>query len=957
MYNGGQAGLTFWSPNVNIFRDPRWGRGQETPGEDPAVSARYAAAYVRGLQQPYGGQHGRSHLKLAACCKHFTAYDLDRWGGTDRFHFNAVVAPQDLEDTFNVPFRACVADGKAAAVMCSYNQVNGVPTCADEGFLKGTIRGKWGLEGYIVSDCDSVDVFFNDQHYTRTTEDAVAATLRAGLDLDCGPFLAQYTESAVAKRKVSDADVDAALTNTVTVQMRLGMFDGDPAAGPFGHLGPLDVCTPAHQELALEAARQGVVLLKNEKGKHRGGVLPLRPATHRTVAVVGPHAEATVAMIGNYAGKPCGYNTPVQGVARYVHQAVHQAGCTDVACAGSSQPIAAAVDAARRADATVVVAGLDQKVEAEGLDRSSLLLPGRQAELISAVAKASKGPVILVLMSGGPIDIAFAQNDPRIAAIIWAGYPGQAGGQAIADVIFGQHNPGGKLPVTWYPQEYLQKAPMTNMAMRANPASGYPGRTYRFYTGPTIHPFGHGLSYTQFTHTLAHAPAQLTVQLAGGHAASTTTASSLLNATRSGSSSGARAVRVAHARCQGLTVPVHVDVRNIGDRDGAHTVMVYHSAPARSVAEAGAPARQLVAFEKVHVAAGGVARVEMGVGVCDGLSVAGRDGVRRIPVGEHRLVIGELTHSVTLGVEQLGSQRFLTAAGLLFAPDALRLGGSGDGAAAAAARLVHLLAFATSSLSTKARACKIENIWYPMSSSSTALHDTQGRSRPEFEGPRGEARRGAMGWAARFLAAVSFLAAGLLFAPDALRLGGPGDGDSAAATAAARLVHLLAFATAWGAGLWVTFIGGIVMFKYLPRHQFGSLQGKMFPTYFMLISVCSAISVSAFAYLHPWKTALTIERYQLGFLLSALGCNLSNLLVFTPMTVEMMMKRHKLEKDLGIGTEVGYSKNAETTKRNPGLAAMNRKFGMIHGLSSLANIMSFGSLAMHSWYLSNKLDL
>jgi len=206
--------------------------------------------------------------------------------------------------------------------------------------------------------------------------------------------------------------------------------------------------------------------------------------------------------------------------------------------------------------------------------------------------------------------------------------------------------------MTWYPQDYLQKAPMTNMAMRANPKTGYPGRTYRFYTGPTILPFGHGLSYTQFTHSLAHAPAQLTVQLAGGHAAAAA-ATSLLNATRSGGSgSSARAVRVAHARCEGLAVPVHVDVRNVGGRDGAHAVLVYHAAPRGAVA--GAPARQLVAFEKVHVPAGGVARVEMAIGVCEGLSVADRDGVRRIPVGEHSLMIGELTHSVTIGVEQLG---------------------------------------------------------------------------------------------------------------------------------------------------------------------------------------------------------------------------------------------------------------------------------------------------------------
>ncbi|KAL5204681.1 hypothetical protein ABZP36_009552 [Zizania latifolia] len=639
MYNGGQAGLTFWSPNVNIFRDPRWGRGQETPGEDPAVAGRYAAAYVRGLQQPYGGQRGHTRLKLAACCKHFTAYDLDNWAGTDRFHFNAVVSRQDLEDTFNVPFRSCVVDGGAASVMCSYNQVNGVPTCADGDFLRGTIRGRWGLAGYIVSDCDSVDVFYSDQHYTRTREDAVAATLRAGLDLDCGPFLAQYTESAVAQQKVSDADIDAAVTNTVTVQMRLGMYDGDPAAQPFGHLGPQHVCTPAHQELALEAARQSIVLLKNDR------VLPLSPAAHRTVTVVGPHSEATVAMIGNYAGKPCKYTTPLQGIGRYA-QTVHQAGCTDVACNGN-QPIDAAVDAARRGDVTIVVAGLDQKIEAEGLDRSSLLLPGRQAELISSVAKASKGPVILVLMSGGPIDIGFAQNDQRIAGILWAGYPGQAGGQAIADAIFGQHNPGGKLPVTWYRQDYLQKVPMTNMAMRANPAKGYPGRTYRFYTGPTIHPFGYGLSYTSFTHSLAHAPAQLTVRLSGHHAVSSSSLNTTAHLSRT-------AVRVAHARCEELSIPVHVDVKNTGDRDGAHTVLVYATPPEAAARGHGAPVRQLVAFEKVHVPASGTARVEMGIDVCNDLSVADRNGIRRIPVGEHSLMIGELTHSITLGLEKLG---------------------------------------------------------------------------------------------------------------------------------------------------------------------------------------------------------------------------------------------------------------------------------------------------------------
>ncbi|KAL9272796.1 putative beta-D-xylosidase 2 [Drosera capensis] len=284
MYNGGAAGLTYWSPNVNIFRDPRWGRGQETPGEDPYLAGQYAASYVRGLQ----GNDKGGRLKVAACCKHYTAYDLDNWSGFDRFHFNAKVSKQDIEDTFNVPFRACVVEGKVASVMCSYNQVNGIPTCADPKLLRGTVRGSWHLNGYIVSDCDSVGVLYDTQHFTSTPEAAAADAIRAGLNLDCGPFLGIHTGEAVRRGLLKEAEVNNALTNTLTVQMRLGMFDGEPSAQHYGHLGPSDVCKPAHQELALEAARQGIVLLKN-----RGPTLPLSRTRHRTVAVIGPHSDAT----------------------------------------------------------------------------------------------------------------------------------------------------------------------------------------------------------------------------------------------------------------------------------------------------------------------------------------------------------------------------------------------------------------------------------------------------------------------------------------------------------------------------------------------------------------------------------------------------------------------------------------------------------------------------------------
>ncbi len=213
-----------------------------------------------------------------------------------------------------------------------------------------------------------------------------------------------------------------------------------------------------------------------------------------------------------------------------------------------------------------------------------------------------------------------------------------------------------------------------------------------------------------------------------------------------------------------------------------------------------------------------------------------------------------------------------------------------------------------------------------------------------------------MGWLTRFIGAVTFLAVGVLFSPETFGSKSDG-GHSSKLTAALKLAHLLCFATAWGAALWVTFIGGIIMFKNLPRHMFGSLQSKMFPAYFSMVAVCCAVSTASFGYLHPWKSSSTAEKYQLGFLLSAFAFNLTNLLVFTPMTIEMMKQRHKVEREQNIGEEIGWSKNQEVAKVSPKLAAMNKKFGMIHGLSSLANIMSFGSLAMHSWFLAGKMDL
>ncbi|KAF8019990.1 hypothetical protein BT93_G0625 [Corymbia citriodora subsp. variegata] len=621
MHNVGLAGLTFWSPNVNIFRDPRWGRGQETPGEDPVLSSKYAAGYVRGLQQSDDGNADR--LKVAACCKHYTAYDIDNWKGVDRYHFNAVVTQQDLDDTFQPPFKSCVLDGNVASVMCSYNQVNGKPTCADPDLLAGTIRGQWKLNGYIVSDCDSVDVFYNSQHYTKTPEEAAAKAILAGLDLDCGSFLGQHTEAAVKGGLLNESAIDKAISNNFATLMRLGFFDGDPRKQLYGKLGPADVCTPSNQELAREAARQGIVLLKNTAGS-----LPLSSTAIKSLAVIGPNANVTKTMIGNYEGIPCKYVTPLQGLSAVV-STTYVAGCANVGC-GTVQTDDAK-KAAASADATVLVMGADQSIERESFDRVDLHLPGQQSLLISDVANVSKGPVILVIMSGGGMDVSFAKDNNKITSILWVGYPGEAGGAAMADVIFGDHNPSGRLPMTWYPQSYADAVPMTNMNMRPDPATGYPGRTYRFYTGPTVYSFGDGLSYSTFSHHLVQAPQLVSVPLEEGHVCRSSLCASL---------------EATGDACSDLAFDVHLRVKNVGRFGGSHTVFLFSSPP--SVHRS--PQKHLLGFEKVYLASQSEARVQFRVDVCKDLSMVDEAGRRKVALGTHVLHVGDLKHALSVRI-------------------------------------------------------------------------------------------------------------------------------------------------------------------------------------------------------------------------------------------------------------------------------------------------------------------
>ncbi|KAJ0700434.1 putative glycosidase [Helianthus annuus] len=621
MYNVGLAGLTFWSPNINIFRDPRWGRGQETPGEDPTLVSKYGVAYVQGLQERDDGDKDR--LKVGACCKHYSAYDVDSWKGFERFSFNAVVTKQDMDDTYQPPFRSCVLDGNVASVMCSFNQVNGKPTCGDPDLLTGVIRGEWKLNGYISSDCDSLDVMFKNQHWENTPEKIVADALKAGLDLNCGKFLGQHTEAAIKAGLVKESEVDRAVTNNFATLMRLGFFDGNPSKQIYGKLGPKDVCTPANQELAREAARQGIVLLKNSVGS-----LPLSPTAIKSLAVIGPNANVTKTMIGNYEGTPCKYTTPLQGLTASV-ATVYQAGCANVAC-GTAQ-VDEAKKAAAAADAVVLVMGSDLSIEAEGRDRINITLPGQQNLLITEVASVSKGPVILVIMSGGGMDIQFAKENPKVTSILWVGFPGEAGGAALADIVFGQYNPSGRLPMSWYPQSYTEKVNMTNMNMRPDPATGYPGRTYRFYKGDTVYTFGDGLSYSEFRHHLVKAPKLVSVPLEEGHVCR---------------SSKCKSIDTVEQTCKNLAFNIHLRVTNSGTMGGSHTVFLFSSPPAVH----GAPKKHMLGFQKVHLAPRQRSVVRFGVDVCKDLSLVDEVGNKKVALGQHVLHVGSLKHSLTVRI-------------------------------------------------------------------------------------------------------------------------------------------------------------------------------------------------------------------------------------------------------------------------------------------------------------------
>ncbi|KAI0673711.1 glycoside hydrolase family 3 protein [Trametes maxima] len=488
--NAGRAGLDYWTPNINPFKDPRWGRGQETPGEDPFHLSQYVYNLIVGLQ---GGLDPKPHFKVVADCKHFAAYDLDNWEGVVRYGFNAVVSQQDLSEFYLPPFQSCVRDAKVASVMCSYNAVNGIPSCANKFLLQDILRDQWGFtdDRWVTSDCDAVQNIFTPHNYTTDPAQAAADALLAGTDIDCGTFSSTYLPDALKRGLVKTADLRRAAIRQYASLVRLGYFD--PAASqPYRQLGWSDVSTPQAQQLAHTAAVEGIVLLKND------GVLPLSKRS-RKLALIGPWANATTLMQGNYQGVAPYLISPFQGAQQAGFEVEYVLG-TGVTTRDDKSGFPAAIAAAKRADVVIFAGGLDETVEREEVDRLNVTWPGNQLELVTELERVGK-PLIVAQFGGGQLDDSALQKSRAVNAIIWGGYPGQSGGAALFDIITGKAAPAGRLPITQYPAVYAEQVPMTDMSLR--PSATNPGRTYKWYSGTPVYEFGFGLHYTTFAFSWA----------------------------------------------------------------------------------------------------------------------------------------------------------------------------------------------------------------------------------------------------------------------------------------------------------------------------------------------------------------------------------------------------------------------------------------------------------------------
>jgi len=582
-------GLTFWSPNVNLFRDPRWGRGQETYGEDPYLSSRMGVSFVKGIQ----GDDPK-YLKLVATPKHYVAHSGPE---PDRHTMDLKVSKKDLYESYLPAFKACVQEGKAVSVMPAYNRMNSEPCGASKVLLEDILRGELGFNGYIVSDCGALTDMFQHHKVYETPEEASAMAINAGMDLFCIGMITvrkkkvvwKWIRGAVEQGLLTEGTINQSLKRLFTARFRLGMFD-PPEMVPYAQIPFEKNDCEEHRALALRAARESIVLLKNENN-----ILPLKKNV-KSIAVIGPNADDLDVLLGNYNGDPSRYTTFLQGIKDKLSpdtEIYYSKGCAlkDKSRDGFNE----AIEIAKKSSVIIAVLGISHHLESEegfgqesdaGGDRVHLDLPGVQEDLLKQLHATGK-PIILVLTSGSALSVNFAKEN--IPVIIQAWYPGEEGGAAIADVVFGDYNPAGRLPITFY-KSVDQLPDFLDYNME--------GRTYRYFKGEPLYSFGYGLSYTKFQYS--------NLQLSPNK----------VNPNED--------------------ISISVDVENIGQISGDEVVQVYVNNKTASIR---VPIRELQGFKRISLISGEKKTLKFTLTPYQ-FSIVNEDGKRFIEPGNFGISVG-----------------------------------------------------------------------------------------------------------------------------------------------------------------------------------------------------------------------------------------------------------------------------------------------------------------------------
>ncbi len=549
-------GLTFWSPNINIFRDPRWGRGQETYGEDPYLTARMGKAFVRGLQG-----NDPHYLKTSACAKHFAAHSGPE---ANRHTFNAIVDEKDLRETYLYAFHELVNIG-VESVMCGYNRLNDEPCCTGNTLLRTILRDEWKFKGHVVTDCWALEDIWLRHKVMPDAVHVAAAAIKAGVNLDCSNMLQDDLLKAINQKLITEKDIDNALIPSMRTQFKLGFYD-DQKLVPYTSLGKENIHSQNNIEQARKAAQQSMVLLKNDKG-----ILPLKPELYGSILVAGANAASLDALLGNYHGVSSDVVTFVEGITKAAGPATvvqYDLGCNDVDSVHFG-----GLWASENSDVTIAVVGLTPVLEGEegdaflaanGGDKVDLNIPASHIAYLKALRKKHKKPIIAVITAGSAVNIAAIE--PYADAIVLAWYPGEQGGNALADILFGKVSPSGRLPVTFY-KSFNDLPAYDDYATK--------GRTYRYFNGSVQYPFGFGLSYTQFAYTWKQKPLQ--------------------------------SYKTKDA------ISFTIAVKNTGDADGDEVVQAYIRYPSGDRV----PLKEMKQFKRVHVAKGEQQEVTLHIPISD----------------------------------------------------------------------------------------------------------------------------------------------------------------------------------------------------------------------------------------------------------------------------------------------------------------------------------------------------